>query len=70
MTNSLTIWGLALDIYLRNHHKNKVPLINRKGTFEYIKKSYYEGITEVYIPINIDADASQCFATNVILLWC
>ena len=54
VTNNLTISGLALDIYLRNYHKNTIPLINRRGIFEDIKKSYYGGIDEVYIPTNSD----------------
>ena len=64
VTNSLTISGLALEIYLRKYHNNNIPLINRKGIFEDIKKSYYGGITEVYIPTNANNEELYYYDVN------
>lgn len=51
MTDSLTISGLALQIYMKDHYKNGViPLINDKNLYNNIKNAYYGGITEVYKP--------------------
>jgi len=57
MTDSLTISGLAMRIFLTNHYKpeNKsIPLIISKSVFDDIHKSYYGGRVEVYNPTNID----------------
>jgi DNA polymerase family B len=57
MTESLTISGLAMRIFLTNHYKpeNKtIPLIISKNIFDDIHQSYYGGRVEVYNPTNID----------------
>ena len=50
ITRSLTISGLAIDIFLRRFYGNNIPLINKKSVYNDIKKSYYGGVTEVYKP--------------------
>jgi len=50
ITRSLTISGLAMDIFLRRFYDNNIPLINKKSVYNDIKKSYYGGVTEVYKP--------------------
>ncbi|EFQ24845.1 DNA polymerase (mitochondrion) [Colletotrichum graminicola M1.001] len=45
-----TISGLAKLIFMKNHYKNNIPLINDNKIYQDIKKSYYGGITEVYKP--------------------
>lgn len=50
ITRSLTISGLAMDIFLRRFYNNNIPLINKKSIYMDIKNSYFGGITEVYKP--------------------
>lgn len=50
MTESLTISGLALKIFLRNYYNNNIPLVNRTSMYRDIKDGYYGAITEVYKP--------------------
>lgn len=51
MTDSITITGLALNIFYKNYYKIKqIPLIDRLEVFNFIKQGYYGGITEVYKP--------------------
>lgn len=50
ITRSLTISGLAMNIFLRRFYDNNIPLINKKSVYNDIKKSYYGGVTEVYKP--------------------
>lgn len=51
MSNSLTISGLSLKIFLNNYYDNNIPHINKKSMYGDIKQAYYGGITEVYIPV-------------------
>lgn len=51
LTVSSTISRLALNIYLKNYLKqSKIPAITNKHMFNFIKKAYFGGMTEVYIP--------------------
>jgi len=50
VTKSLTISGLAMDIFLRRYYNNNIPLIKRKSIYNDIKSSYFGGVTEVYKP--------------------
>jgi hypothetical protein len=50
MTDSLTISGLAVIIFLKHFYKNNIPLINKASIYRDIKQAYYGGITEVYKP--------------------
>lgn len=54
MTDSLTISGLAMRIFLTHHYdlqrNDGIPLIIKKGVFDDIHKSYYGGRVEVYNP--------------------
>jgi hypothetical protein len=54
ITKCLTISRLGLEILLKNYlpddGNSKLPLINKKDVFKFIKEGYYGGITEVYIP--------------------
>ena len=54
ITKSLTISGLALNIFLNKFYNNNIPLINKKSIYNDIKESYYGGITEVYKPYGED----------------
>lgn len=54
ITKSLTISGLAMNIFLNKFYKDNIPLINKKSVYNDIKNSYYGGITEVYIPYGED----------------
>jgi hypothetical protein len=57
MTDSLTISGLAMRIFLTDHYKSEnkaIPLIINKSIFDDIHKSYYGGRVEVYNPTNKD----------------
>lgn len=54
MTESLTISGLALKIFLNKHYYNNIPLINKKDVFDDIHKSYYGGRVEVFNPLVIN----------------
>ena len=50
MTESVTISGLALKIFLKSYYHNNIPVINKFSIYKDIKQAYYGGITEVYIP--------------------
>jgi hypothetical protein len=54
ITDALTISKLAINIlysnYLKNNNKNYLPLIRNVTIYNFIKKGYYGGITEVYKP--------------------
>lgn len=50
ITNTLTISGLAMNIFLKKFYNNNIPLITDKSVFNNIKESYYGGMTEVYKP--------------------
>lgn len=54
LTDSITISGLALKIFLKDHYNNGIPFINRASVYNDMKKAYYGGITEVYKPSNLD----------------
>lgn len=59
MTESLTISGLALKIFLNKHYYNNIPLINKKDVFDDIHKSYYGGRVEVFNPLVSDKSYSS-----------
>ena len=42
---SLTIYFLAIKIFLTRYYKNNIPLINKRYLYEDIRKSYFGGIT-------------------------
>lgn len=53
MTESLTISGIAMKIFLNNHYdqENKpIPLVTNRVVWEDIYKAYYGGRVEVYNP--------------------
>lgn len=51
MTDSTTISGLALKIFMKDYYKQgTILLINNKNIFNDIKNAYYGGRTEVYKP--------------------
>jgi hypothetical protein len=54
ITKSLTLSGLAMQIFLKEYYAYNIPLINKSSLYNDIKKSYYGGITEVYIPYGKD----------------
>jgi hypothetical protein len=56
MTDSITISGLALKIFLKHYYANNIPQINKASVYGDIKKAYYGGITEVYTPSNIESN--------------
>lgn len=50
MSESLTISGLAVKIYLKDFYNSNIPNINKASLYKDIKQAYYGGITEVYKP--------------------
>lgn len=52
ITNSLTISGLSMKIFMKDHYNEKkpLPLIKNKKVFADIHKAYYGGRTEVHKP--------------------
>lgn len=55
MTECLTISRLSMNIFRKNYlRENKIPLITKPSIFNFIKKGYYGGITEVYKPYGKD----------------
>lgn len=57
MTDSLTVSGLAMRIFLTKYYNpndKAIPLIIHKSIFDDIHKSYYGGRVEVYNPTNIN----------------
>ncbi len=47
-----SIARLSLNIFLKHYlGESKIPLITKKSIFDFIKESYFGGITEVYKPI-------------------
>lgn len=50
MTDSLTISGLSVRVFLKNFYSKNIPLVNKASIYRDIKKAYYGGITEVYKP--------------------
>ena len=45
LVDNLTIYGLAMRIYLKNYYDNNIPNINKSSIYRYIKQAYYGGIT-------------------------
>jgi hypothetical protein len=67
MTDSLTISGLAMRIFLTNHYNpndKAIPLIIHKSIFDDIHKSYYGGRVEVYNPTNKDNKTLYYYDVN------
>lgn len=54
LTESLTISGLALKIFLNNHYNKNIPMVNRASMYKDVREAYFGGITEVYKPIGSD----------------
>lgn len=50
MIDNLTISELAIKIFLGSYYNNNIPSITKPSLNNDIKKRYYGGITEVYIP--------------------
>jgi hypothetical protein len=51
MTECLTLPRLSLNIFKKDYMgKSKIPLINKKNMYNFIRKGYYGGISEVYKP--------------------
>lgn len=50
MTESNTISKMALELFIVDHYKDNIPLIDNKTLFTEIKQAYYGGCTEVYRP--------------------
>lgn len=60
MTESLTVSGIAMKIFLNKYYKpnkNPIPLINSRTIFNDIHQAYYGGRVEVYNPIIKDSIA-------------
>ena len=54
MTKSLSISGVALNVFLSRYYSKNIPLITQKSMYSDIKQAYYGGITEVYKPYGKD----------------
>lgn len=70
MTDALTITRVALNIFYQKHPDKliDIPLINKMDIYNFIKKGYFGGITEVYIPYGeelfyIDVNSLYPFAS-------
>lgn len=50
MTDSPTISGIAVNIFLKDYYNNNIPHINKSSIYKDIKQAYYGGMTEVYKP--------------------
>lgn len=50
MTDSITISGLAVRIFLKDFYNNNIPNIKKTSIYRDIKEGYFGGITEVYRP--------------------
>ena len=50
MTESITISGLAIRIFLQDFYDSNIPNIDKPSVYRDIKEGYYGGITEVYKP--------------------
>ena len=50
MTESITISGLAVRIFLKDFYDSNIPDIDKTSLYRDIKQGYYGGITEVYKP--------------------
>ena len=50
LTDSVTISGLAVRIFLKDFYKENIPSITKASLYNDIKQAYYGGITEVYKP--------------------
>nr|YP_009543519.1 DNA polymerase type B [Coniothyrium glycines]AYU74409.1 DNA polymerase type B [Coniothyrium glycines] len=50
LTDSITISGLAVRIFLKDFYKENIPGITKASMYNDIKKAYYGGKTEVYRP--------------------
>lgn len=50
MTESITISGLAVRIFLKDYYNNNIPVINKPSIYRDIKQGYSGAITEVYKP--------------------
>nr|YP_008965457.1 hypothetical protein [Rhynchosporium secalis]AHC02414.1 hypothetical protein [Rhynchosporium secalis] len=50
ITDSVTISGLAMKIYLSKFYGGNIPRIMKPSIYRDIKQGYYGGITEVYKP--------------------
>jgi len=67
MTDSLTVSGLAMRIFLTKYYNpndKAIPLITHKSIFDDIHKSYYGGRVEVYNPTNIDNKTLYYYDVN------
>src|SRR6267378_427235 len=67
MTDSLTVSGLAMIIFLTKYYNpndKAIPLITHKSIFDDIHKSYYGGRVEVYNPTNIDNKTLYYYDVN------
>ena len=54
MTKSLSISGVALNLFLTKYYSYNIPLVTQKSMYSDIKLGYYGGITEVYKPYGKD----------------
>lgn len=50
MTNSLTVSGLSLSVFMSKYYDNNIPEISQSSMYKDIKLAYYGGMTEVYKP--------------------
>lgn len=50
MVDSLTIYNLAMKLYMTKYYNNNIPSINKPSLYNDVKLAYYGGITEVYKP--------------------
>ena len=53
MTDSITISGLALRIYLKDFYNNNIPNIDKGSLYRDIKQGYTTIITLFYISVTI-----------------
>ena len=64
VSKSLTISSLAMKIFLGKYYNFNIPLIVKRSLYNSIKQSYFGGITEVYIPTNINNERLYYYDVN------
>nr|ABR20837.1 DNA polymerase [Fusarium proliferatum] len=66
MTESSTVSGIAMRIFLNKFYKNtdKLPLINSRQIYNDIYKAYYGGRVEVFIPKPINNEKLYYYDVN------
>lgn len=50
MVDSLTIYNLAIKLFMTRYYSNNIPPINKPSIYSDLIQAYYGGITVVYKP--------------------